>query len=74
MVDGIFDEKTKHLGKYFSTLCYKKKKGLVCCTLFDVHVPVIYPTHTNVREATMRTCVMEKSITMATLLACTAPP
>lgn len=52
----------------------KKKKGLVCCTLFDVHVPVIYPTHTNIREATMRTCVMEKSITMATLLACTAPP
>lgn len=24
MVDGIFDEKTKHLSKYFSILWYKK--------------------------------------------------
>lgn len=46
MVDGIFDEKTKHLRKYFSILWYKKR--LAQCALFDGLV--IYPIHTNIKE------------------------
>lgn len=48
MVDGIFDEKTKHLHKYFSILWHKK--CLAQCALFDGVGLVIYPIHTNIKE------------------------
>lgn len=48
MVDGIFDEKTKHLRKYFSILWHKI--FLAQCALFDGVGLVIYPIHTNIKE------------------------
>lgn len=65
MVDGIFDEKTKHLRKYFSILWHKKIYSAMCIVWWTSNLSNSYK---HKREATMWTCVMVKSVTMATPL------